>query len=103
MAPLDVLFWGNSEWMGVNYGDAFVAFHGSWNRNPPAGYRLDHVIFEDGSPVRNEPFLGFAGPGAYTSGWLRPVGLAATDCSGKPCLLVSSDQSGQIVLIQNTV
>merc|ERR1711974_122415 len=103
MAPLDVLFWDNSMWPSVNYGDAFVAFHGSWNTNPPSGYRLDHVVYIDGSPVENKPFLGYAGPGAYRSGaWIRPVGLAATTINGQPALYLSSDATGQVVLIHYT-
>lgn len=29
-------------------GDAFVTFHGSWNRNPPAGQSL-RAVFYDGT------------------------------------------------------
>jgi len=99
MAPLDIMFWYNSTWDAVPSGDAFVAFHGSWNRSPPMGFRLDHVSFDsNGMPISNKPFLGYAGPGAYTSGWLRPCGLAARPHGG---LFLSSDQSGQIILITN--
>ena len=67
-APLDVMFWDNENWPGIKYADAFVALHGSWNRDPPGGYRVDHVIYKDGDPVDNVPFLGYQGPGAYKSG-----------------------------------
>lgn len=101
-APMDILFWNNTKWDGVAMGDAFVAFHGSWNANPPRGYRVDHVTFNNstGMPIFHEPFLGYEGPGAFQDGkWLRPVGLAANSCAGELCLLVSSDATGEIIAI----
>ena len=69
MAPMDILFWYTNTWSSVNSGDAFVSLHGSWNRDPPMGYRVDHVSFDaSGFPVSNTPFLGYEGPGAYDNG-----------------------------------
>lgn len=31
-------------------GDAFIAFHGSWNRREPAGYCVSRVLFDGGHP-----------------------------------------------------
>lgn len=31
-------------------GDAFVAYHGSWNRSKPGGYCVTRVLFEKGKP-----------------------------------------------------
>lgn len=36
---------------------AFVAMHGSWNRQPPSGYEVVFIRFEQGRPVSIEPFL----------------------------------------------
>jgi glucose/arabinose dehydrogenase len=45
-------------------GDAFISAHGSWNRNPPVGYRVLHVFFDkNGMPIKYEPFLAYQGPG----------------------------------------
>ena len=37
--------------------DAFVAMRGSWNRQPPSGYEVVRIDFEDGQPVGFEPFI----------------------------------------------
>jgi hypothetical protein len=29
-------------------GDAFATMHGSWNRNPPSGYEIVRIRFENG-------------------------------------------------------
>lgn len=51
----------------------FVAYHGSWNRSVPTGYKVVRVPFRDGRPGAVEDFA---------TGWLhgdsvrgRPVGL----------------------------
>ena len=68
MAPLDILFWYSDQFPTVKSGDAFVAFHGSWDKTPPAGYRVDLVTYgTDGMPIINYPFLEYQGPGAYSS------------------------------------
>src|SRR2546430_13741633 len=57
-------------------GSLFVAYHGSWNRTVPTGYKIVRVPFRDGRP--SGPVEDFA------TGWLqggrvlgRPVGLQA--------------------------
>ena len=36
-------------------GNAFIAFHGSWNRNPPTGYKVVRVPMGDnGNPTVDE-------------------------------------------------
>ncbi|HEX6981512.1 MAG TPA: sorbosone dehydrogenase family protein, partial [Balneolaceae bacterium] len=37
--------------------DAFVTFHGSWNRKPASGYLVSRVHFENGKPVKFEDFI----------------------------------------------
>ncbi|HJW40031.1 MAG TPA: sorbosone dehydrogenase family protein [Rhizomicrobium sp.] len=66
----------------------FVAQHGSWNRNPRAGYRVIYVPFTVGMPSGppQEVLTGFLSPQGEAQG--RPVGLAlAADGS----LLVADD------------
>jgi glucose/arabinose dehydrogenase len=66
---------------------------GSWNRNPPSGYKLVRVRFQNGQPVAFEDFItGFLmNDGAEQFG--RPVGLAiAPDGS----LLFTDDTNGVI-------
>jgi glucose/arabinose dehydrogenase len=71
MAPMDILFWNNQNWSGISSGDAFVSFHGSWNRQPPMGYRVDHITYNAGFPVSYSPFLGYEGPGVFSSKYVK--------------------------------
>lgn len=66
---------------------AFIGQHGSWNRNPPSGYRVIFVNFVNGAPV-GEPvdvLTGFLQDGKARG---RPVGVAM-DSDG--ALLVADD------------
>jgi glucose/arabinose dehydrogenase len=67
---------------------AFVGQHGSWNRKPPAGYRVVFVPFHDGKPSGppQEILTGFLDENGHARG--RPVGVAV-DRSG--ALLVADD------------
>ncbi len=90
-APLQALFYDGSQFPARYRGALFVAFHGSWNRDPPTGYKVVVVTFSDGKPTAVEDFA---------AGWLtssgrvqgRPVGLAvAADGS-----LYISDDTGYL-------
>ncbi len=86
-APLQALFYQGSQFPRRYQGALFTAFHGSWNRNPPTGYKVVAVTFTDGKPDVVEDFV---------TGWLdgrgkvlgRPVGLAV---SADGSLYVSDD------------
>ena len=58
-APLGVHFYDGENCDGGNgafpcsfTGDAFVAFHGSWNSDTPVGYRVVRIPF-----TKSEPFV----------------------------------------------
>ncbi|MDY0955764.1 sorbosone dehydrogenase family protein [Stenotrophomonas rhizophila] len=74
VAALGVAF--SSAAMGPAFADGvFVGEHGSWNRNPPVGYKVVFVPFRDGRPA-GEPIdfaSGFRGDDGRTRG--RPVGV----------------------------
>jgi glucose/arabinose dehydrogenase len=94
-APMQMVFYSASQFPAEYRGSAFVAMHGSWNRNPPSGYEVVRIRFEAGRPVAIEPFLtGFLVDQGGSYGAIgRPVGLAvARDGS----LLVSDDMNGVI-------
>ncbi|PWC29134.1 PQQ-dependent sugar dehydrogenase [Teichococcus aestuarii] len=59
-------------------GAAVVGQHGSWNRDPPAGYRVILVPFRDGRPegAPVELLAGFRTPEGEARG--RPVGVLPT-------------------------
>jgi glucose/arabinose dehydrogenase len=98
-APLDVLFYAGGSFPGDYVGDAFVTFHGSWNRDDPTGYKVIRIPFgSDGTPNGDpQPLLEYAGDGDFAADWPhRPVGLATLP-SG--VLLVTSDSSGSVLAI----
>ena len=81
---------------------AFVAMHGSWNRQPPSGYEVVFIRFDQGRPVSIEPFLSGFLTKTGANGWSisgRPVGLVVAP-SGE--LFVSDDQNGVIYAITPT-
>lgn len=67
---------------------AFVGQHGSWNRNPPSGYKVIFVPFKDGRPdgPPRDVLTGFLDAQGNAQG--RPVGVAI-DRGG--ALLVADD------------
>jgi glucose/arabinose dehydrogenase len=67
---------------------AFVGQHGSWNRDPPAGYKVIFVPFRDGRPegMPIDVLTGFLSPDGDAYG--RPVGVAI---DAKGALLVADD------------
>jgi glucose/arabinose dehydrogenase len=74
-------------------GDAFAAFHGSWNRNTRTGYKVIRVRLNHGVPTGEyDDFLtGFVV--SDRSVWGRPVGVAVAHDGA---LLVSEDGNDTI-------
>ena len=91
-APLGITFYTGTAFPADYRGDAFAAFHGSWNRSVPTGAKVVRVHVTTGRPVGIEDFItGWQRPDG--SRWGRPVGLVvATDGA----LLVSDDMGGKI-------
>jgi glucose/arabinose dehydrogenase len=90
-APLGIAFYESQQFPASYRGNLFVAFHGSWNRSPPTGYKVVAVSFSKGRPTGVRDFV---------TGWLtadyrvlgRPVGVAVgTDGS-----LYISDDTGYL-------
>ncbi|MCV4677728.1 sorbosone dehydrogenase family protein, partial [Escherichia coli] len=77
-------------------GDAFVAFHGSWNRHKLTGYKVVRIRFENGKLAGNryEDFVwGWLPNEDSNEVWGRPVGLlVARDGS----LLIADDGAKKI-------
>ncbi|HKP52695.1 MAG TPA: PQQ-dependent sugar dehydrogenase [Chloroflexia bacterium] len=49
-APLGLAFYTGSQFPVQFKGDIFVAFHGSWNRSVPTGYKVVRVRMKDNQP-----------------------------------------------------
>ena len=99
-APLGLAFYTGSTFPSDYQGDLFIAFHGSWNRSDPSGYKIGRVPLNGSDP--SGPLEDFA------TGWLnddkdaasgRPVGLAFSPAGD---LYVSDDKGGFIYRISYT-
>ncbi|KAI1388118.1 soluble quino protein glucose dehydrogenase [Hypoxylon trugodes] len=95
-APLDVKFKEDGS-------AAIVAFHGSWDRTPPDGFRLGKIKFADGQPVANvsdttavEYIVENQDNTKCPGSCFRPVGLAF-DKKGR--LFMTADESGELFVI----
>jgi len=105
IAPLDIIFYYGDALPNIKHGDAFVSWHGSWNRTPAQGYKVVHVSYEDHIPTKWENFFHYNQSDVDTGpNWkYRPVGLALGTCQGtEECIFLSSDTNGQIVTLVPT-
>lgn len=97
-APLGLAFYEGSMFPPEYRNNIFVAFHGSWNRSVPTGYKVVRVKLDgNGQPVGGaEDFItGWLAPNERKKGrWMgRPVGIAfGTDGS-----MYLSDDAGGVV------
>jgi glucose/arabinose dehydrogenase len=93
-APLGLAFYTGTQFPVQYRGGLFVAFHGSWNRSLPTGYKVVFIPFQDGKPGAVQDFA--TGWLANEADWGRPVDvIAAPDGS----LFVSDDSGGNIYRI----
>ncbi len=93
-APLGLVFYQGDAFPEPYRDDLFIAFHGSWNRSVPTGYKIVRLPFEGTEP--GTEVVDFA------TGWLeddlktvtgRPVGLAI----GPDGALYMSDDTGGFI------
>ncbi len=95
-AALGLVFYGGKMFPNEYQGDAFVALHGSWNRQKLTGYKVIKIKFKDGKLVDNayEDFLTGWLPNENSSEvWGRPVGLLVNSDGS---LLVCDDGADKI-------
>jgi glucose/arabinose dehydrogenase len=94
-ASLGLSFAAPGETLGPGFASgAFIGQHGSWNRNPPSGYKVVFVGFDAaGKPVGKprDVLTGFLGDDGKAHG--RPVGVAF-DKGG--ALLVADDVGDRV-------
>lgn len=93
-APLGITFYTGNAFPEEFRGDAFVAMHGSWNRDRRTGYKVVRLLFDENhqpTGVYQDFLTGFVL--SDETAWGRPVDVRmAKDGS----LLVSEDGSGTI-------
>ena len=96
-SPIGFLFYTGAQFPAEYKNDAFVAFHGSWNRAVPSGYEVVRVHFDpQGKPVSMTPFLAGFVTRQRSGQWGqfgRPCGLAQMPDGS---LLVGDDTEGVI-------
>jgi glucose/arabinose dehydrogenase len=100
-APLGLAFYEGSEFPPEYQNNIFVAFHGSWNRSVPTGYKVVRVKLNDkGQPHGGaQDFItGWLAPGEKQKGrWMgRPVGIAF---GADGAMYLSDDAAGVIYRI----
>ncbi len=90
-APLGLAFYYGDSFPEEYRGDLFVAFHGSWNRKMPTGYKIVRIDMNDFKAKD------------FATGWLdgsdvlgKPVDIIVADDGS---LLVSDDSAGRIYRI----
>ncbi|HEY3222095.1 MAG TPA: PQQ-dependent sugar dehydrogenase [Gemmatimonadales bacterium] len=91
-APLGIAFYTGATFPAEYRGDAFMTYHGSWNRTVPTGAKVVRVRVQNGRPTGVEDFVT-GWQLADGSRWGRPVGLLVMPDGA---LLVSDDWGGRI-------
>ncbi|MFA5061728.1 MAG: PQQ-dependent sugar dehydrogenase [Patescibacteria group bacterium] len=72
-APLGLAFVPKDGWPQAWQGSLFVAFHGSWNRTVPTGYKIVRFDFKsNGTAVQTDFITGWLKGG---TAWGRPVDI----------------------------
>lgn len=92
-APIGMTFYAGSMFPEDYQGDAFVAFHGSWNRSPAAPSKVARVRFRDGKPQQFEDFISGFQLANKRVRFGRPAGLAVAKDGA---LIVGDDLNGVI-------
>ena len=93
-APLQMVFYQRDNFPAEYKGSAFVAMHGSWNRDKRTGYKVVRLLFDANGKATGEyeDFMtGFVV--SDTQVWGRPVGVAVANDGS---LFVTEDGNGTI-------
>jgi glucose/arabinose dehydrogenase len=90
-APNAMVFYTGEQFPKDCRGDAFVAYHGSWNRTKKAGYCVTRVLFDRGRPCGELVYVSFLTGDGEVLG--RPVDVAVAP---RGTLLISDDEGGRV-------
>jgi glucose/arabinose dehydrogenase len=94
VAALGMRFYTGKQFPKKYYEQVFIAEHGSWNRFPPAGYRITMVRFLSGKPASYDVFA--EGWLQGITAWGRPVDLEIIPDGS---MLVSDDKADAVYRI----
>jgi glucose/arabinose dehydrogenase len=94
-APLGLTFIKSDQFPAAQQDDLLVAYHGSWNRSVPDGYKIVRLSVRGGTVVGSDDFMtGFISGRTVAA---RPVDVTF-DVAGN--LYVSDDKTGVIYIVQ---
>lgn len=96
VAALGIQFYTGKSFPKEYQGDAFVAMHGSWNRQKLSGYKVVRIRFKNGKLIGNsfEDFVtGWLPDENSNEVWGRPVGLLVNSDGS---LLITDDGGKKI-------
>ncbi|MDB5225259.1 MAG: glucose/sorbosone dehydrogenase [Candidatus Adlerbacteria bacterium] len=103
-AALGLAFVPEEGWPEEYWHDALVAYHGSWNRSEPAGYKVVRIDFlNPEGTLRQDQFTT-----DFVTGFLPAGGKSASDTIGRPVAVlaepggvayVSDDRAGAVYKI----
>ncbi|RJP45928.1 hypothetical protein C4587_00020 [Candidatus Parcubacteria bacterium] len=88
-APLGLAFVPEEGWPEEYWYDLIVAYHGSWNRSEPTGYKLVRIKLD----AQGNPPAGGEETEDFITGWLAPGG----DALGRPVQVIA--QPGGIMYV----
>lgn len=96
VAPLGIEFYEGDMFPSEYKNQAFIALHGSWNREKKSGYEIVLVNFEDNKAVKTTTFMSGWLNQEDDSVWGRPVDLEELPDGS---LLISDDYADAIYRI----
>lgn len=99
-APLGMIFLTGTAFPAPFNPGIAVAYHGSWNRTHPTGYKVVSFPWDTarGQPTSEQVLVaGFAPEGQ--AAWGRPVDIAVT---AEGALLISDDEAGALYLLRKS-
>ena len=94
-ASLNLTFYTGSQFPAKYQGDAFAAFHGSWNRNKRTGYKIVRVPIDKETGKARGDYEDFVTGFVKSDGdvWGRPVGVTVA----KDGSLLFSEDAGKTI------
>ncbi len=94
-ATLNLAFYTGSQFPAEYQGDAFAAFHGSWNRNKRTGYKIVRVPIDKETGKARGDYEDFVTGFVTADGnvWGRPVGVTVA----KDGSLLFSEDTGEMI------
>lgn len=92
-APLGIAFGRGLKFPKLVMRSLIIAFHGSWNRSVPTGYKVVAIPFNDKGRPAGKPFDVIAGWQAGADVWGRPVDILV---GSDGAMYISDDAAGAV-------